>query len=808
MTDPQDGVRPSQPDAVSADPADAARPLAEDVAGEHTVVERAVEEDAVVEGVVVKNVATVRDSTFNGLTALMVGSDNTMNVYFPPPPTPVEWPCVRGLPPHRADGFRPRALPFDLVGPAPDGGDPLSWVLTGLGGSGKTQIVADLADRELRDGRLDLLLWVTATSRDAVVAAYADAAHALFGASTATPDRAAAEFLTWLLPRPAAPGAHPRRWLVVLDDVADPDHLRGLWPPPSPYGRTLATTRRQEAALGGDRRRLVTVGVFTPQEAADYLRESTERAGREDPEAELAALAADLGHLPLALAQAGAYLADDPALSCAEYRTELADRRLTLSDVFPEGSAVPGGPEPVALTWALSVRRADDLRPSGAAGPVLEVASFLDPNGIPAGVLTAPSVLRLLPGADPAGDPATGARTVRQALANLRRLSLAELDPHRAAAAVRVHQLVQRSVREAMSPAAAARTATAAADALLAPWADRTDPVTDAALRSNAAALAAEAYEQLLLPGPHELLYRWGRSLGEAGRTGVAVRHFAELWREVRSRFPDDDELRFKTRGYLAWWTAKSGDHRGAAEAFEALLADQERLLPPESDALLQTRRSAAVWRGHAGDAPGAVAALERLYEDWTRIAGADAPGAVSTRNHLATLRTFVGDHARALDTRLEDLRKAEALHGRDDPRTVEARAAAMLVRGELGEPAVARDACAELAAVRQAQAPDHADALAARAQHAEWTGRAGDPAEAVRLLEGVLADRLRLLGPAEAHTLHSREALALWRAESGDHAGAVRDLEALVPDQIAVLGVDNPAVDRTTRMLSRWRTG
>ncbi|GAA1403607.1 FxSxx-COOH system tetratricopeptide repeat protein [Kitasatospora putterlickiae] len=752
-----------------------------------------------------REAATVRDNTFYGATAMVVGTGNTMNVHFPAPPKAVEWPYVRGLPPPRADGFRTRELPVDLTGPAEGGGDQLSWVLTGLGGSGKTQIAADLADRQLRDGHLDLLLWVTATSRDAIVASYAAAAHDLFGASDKNPDQAAAEFLTWLLPKPVAAGERPRRWLVVLDDVADPEDLRSLWPAPSPYGRTVATTRRQEASLGGDRRRQVPVGMFTPQEAADYLRESTVRSGRRDEAADLSSLAEDLGYLPLALAHARAYLADNPTLSCAEYRAELADRRLTLTDVFPEGSAIPGAPEPVALTWSLSLRRADALSPRGAARSVLQLVSFLDPNGVPAPVLAAPSVIGLLPSGTGA---APTARTLRQALGNLRRLSLAELDPERPTAAVRVHQLVQRSVRESLAPAPTTRVATAAADALLTVWEGNVDPATDGALRSNAAVLADGAFEHLLLPAPHEVLYRWGRSLGESGRPGGAARHFADLWQEVSTRFPDDDELLFKTRGYLAWWKAKSGDARGGAEAFASLLADQSRVLAPESDAFLQTRRSAAAWRGHAGDAPGAVAELERIYEDWSRIAGPDAPGAVSTRNHLAHLLARVGRHTDALAQHGEALREAEARYGRDDPRTVEARAAAMQHRGELGEPAVARDAYAELAAMRTARSPEHAGTLAARTQHAEWTGRAGDPAEAVRLLEAVLTEELALLGPVEVQTLAGRETLAVWRAEAGDFRGAVADLEALVPDQIAVLGRDNPAVDRTTRLLERWRTG
>lgn len=45
-------------------------------------------------------------------------------------------------------------------------------------------------------------------------------------------------------------GAESCRWLIVLDDVTDPADLNGLWPPASPHGRILVTTRRRDAAHG------------------------------------------------------------------------------------------------------------------------------------------------------------------------------------------------------------------------------------------------------------------------------------------------------------------------------------------------------------------------------------------------------------------------------------------------------------------------------------------------------------------------------------------------------------------------------
>jgi hypothetical protein len=219
-------------------------------------------------------------------------------------------------------------------------------------------------------------------------------------------------------------GETPRRWLVVLDDVRNPADLHDLWPPRRESGRVVVTTRRRDAALSGEGRRLVDVGLFTPEEALAYL----EAKLADGPQQRFGAaeLAEDLGYLSLVLAQAATYLADRN-LSCVGYRGRLADRRKTLRDVAPEQSSLPDSYRAtVAATWSLSVELANQLAPVGLARPILELASLLDPNGIPTSVFTAQPALRCL------GEVrATSADDAWDALHCLHRLSLVSFDsPH------------------------------------------------------------------------------------------------------------------------------------------------------------------------------------------------------------------------------------------------------------------------------------------------------------------------------------------------------------------------------------------
>ncbi|MEV4561572.1 FxSxx-COOH system tetratricopeptide repeat protein [Kitasatospora sp. NPDC049285] len=723
------------------------------------------------------------------------------------PRPPARWPHQVGVLPPRAQSFQHRSAAERLRLAVDSGGTAvLGQVLTGTGGVGKTQLAADYARSAWQRGEVDVLVWIGASTRSAVVARYAQAAEELLAVEPGDPERAAETFLAWLEPKA---GDTPCRWLVVLDDADDPAELRGLWPPDSPHGRTLVTTRRREAALTGSRRRLVPVGLFTPAESAAYLGSALAAHDRHEPAHQLDALAADLGHLPLALAQAAAYLTDT-ALTAAGYRRLLADRLRRLADLLPEPGALPDDhAATVAATWSLSVERADLLRPAGLARPMLQLAAMLDPNGIPVAVLASEPALAHLtahrsPGSRADLAPAS-AEDAAGALRALHRLSLVDHTPDDP---VRVHRLIQRATRDTLTTSRHDTAALTAADALAAVWPDvERDTDLAQALRANTAALTAVAEDALSAPDAHVVLFHAGQSLGRSGQVAAARDHFRHLVARTADRLGPDHADTLGARHELAHWRGQAGDAAGAAAAFAELLADRLRLVGPDHLATFGARREHAYWLGSAGDAAGAVTAHRELLDDMLRVLGPDHPATLAARHNLAEWRGEAGDPAGAAAVTREVLADRLRVLGPDHPDTLASRSNLAQWTGGAGDAAGAAAAFTELLADRlRVLGPDHPATLTTRHNLAHWRGEAGDPPGAAAGYGELLDDMVRVLGPDHPSVLTTRANLAYWRGQAGDAAGAAEAFGAVLADRLRVLGPDHPSTFIARTNQARWR--
>ena len=169
-------------------------------------------------------------------------------------------------------------------------------VLTGSSGVGKTQLAAAYARARLADS-WRLIAWVNAQDSETLLAglaAVAEAAGLSVGGTRPGAADAGQAVRHWL-------EADGSRRLLVFDGVEDPGLLRPFVPAAG-AARVLITVAREPMAELGTR---VPVGVFSAEEALALL---DGRTGLAD-EAGASAVAAELGHLPLALDQAAAVIA-------------------------------------------------------------------------------------------------------------------------------------------------------------------------------------------------------------------------------------------------------------------------------------------------------------------------------------------------------------------------------------------------------------------------------------------------------------------------------------------------------------------
>ena len=710
-----------------------------------------------------------------------------------------------GTVPQPADCFQDRAVAARLWETAEqDGTIVLTQVLAGTGGVGKTQLAAAYARHVWRQG-VGVLVWVNAATRDGVISAYADTAVRL-GLPLADrddPERSARGFVTWA-------ETTDRWWLVVLDDVHSSGDLAGMWPPTvtsAAGGQVVVTTRLREAALAGTGRRMLEVGIFTAEEARSFLH--AKLGDRAAGTGQADALAEALGHLPLALAQAAAYISNED-IGIEEYLRRLNSS--VLARVVPAPGSLPDNHERiVAATWEMSIGQADLTEPVALARPVLCLASMLDPAGIPAAVLSSPPALEYLTGFLPTSQDAAevGPEAVDVALRVLHRYSLINHDRTAVYREVCVHQLVQRSTRETLPAPRLDTLAWAAADALIAVWPPVERDELGQVLRASVTALTKAAGTGLWNQdtGGHEVLFRAASSLGRTGQVTAAVTAYADLAATAGHHLGPDHPHTFSGRGNLANWKGEAGDAAGAVAAYEDLLADRLRVQGADHPETLITRNNLANWRGEAGDAAGAVAAYEDLLADRLRVQGADHPGTLITRNNLARWRGEAGDAPGAVAAYEQLLADQERVLSSEHPDTLGTRGNLANWRGEAGDAAGAVAAYEDLLADRlRVQGADHPGTLITRNNLARWRGEAGDAPGAVAAYEQLLADQERVLSSEHPHTLATRGNLAHRLGQAGDAPGAVAAYEQLLADQERVLGHDHPFTLTTCHNLAHWQ--
>jgi len=653
------------------------------------------------------------------------------------------------------------------------GAGPGVAVLCGMGGAGKTSVAVEYAHRHAAG--LAVVWQLPGEDPAGLAAGFAELAAHLGARGGDAVGRVHAVL------------ARRDDWLLVLDNVPDPAAVAGVLPPAG-GGRVVITS--QFGSWPG--RAVLEVRVLDRAVAAGFLLDRTGAAGPAEEAAALE-LAGELGGLPLALEQAGAYM-QASGRSIAGYLGLFRARRAELL-----GRGDPAGYDKrVTTTWALALT---GLGGAGPAAGLLRLVACCAAEDIPLHLLLSPGL------AAEDFDGVVGPLLVPllvddlardEAVAGLRRFSLISAPR---GGLVSVHRLVQAITLDQL-PAEEAQAWRRAAAAVI--EASLPGDPQDPGCWPVFAALLPHA-QAALDPGSNGM-YKLAQYLGASGSYAAALAVQRQVLHAREETLGAEHPDTLTARANLASWAGEAGDAAGARDQFTALLPVRERVMGAEHPHTLTTRANLARWTGAAGDAAGARDQCAALLPVRERVMGAEHPHTLTDRDYLARWTGEAGDAAGARDQLAALLPVRERVSGAEHPDTLNCRANLASWSGAAGDAAGARDQFAALLPVlERVLGAEHPHTLAARANLAYWTGAAGDAAGARDQYAALLPVRERVMGAEHPDTLTARANLASWAGEAGDAAGARDQYAALLPVRERVSGAEHPATLTARASLARW---
>lgn len=591
------------------------------------------------------------------------------------------------------------------------GQPPHMQVISGMGGIGKTELATEYVHHSI--DIYEIIWWIRAEHRDRVRDALVKLGQRL-ELRQATTDSARDRTVTAVL-ETLQSGTWPS-WLLVFDNAADPLDLQRYIPASRPEGHVLITARQPNwpSNIVADS---IQVSPFTDAESVSFLRrtvprlaEEREIAAAEDARriSEARRLATTLGHLPIAVEHAAAYLVET-GQSVEEYLARFMENAHQLLSEQPADSDLPG---PVSGTWAMSIPLL-----TADAEHLFNLCSFFSPEPIAA-------ELFLQPGAEIEGPPGlaellSSPHRFWAAASQLHRLSLARVDGARNL--IVVHRVVQAVTkgRLRLDRIEVFRAYRAAADTLLAtsnpgnPDHGGSDQVYDLSLQhlesherflytKNPAlrALIIDQVRRLHLRGGHveamkfgqDALEVWRDRLGEDDPQVLALSVEVAIAMYIGGRAADAHELILQIRPLLQRHTDGEGfrallscevffgaDLRARNQFREALNLDLRTLSKFESvygindERTLNVRNNIAIDYRNLGQFREALQTDEQAVADRRRVLGADDMYTLNSSNAVARDLRGLGLYQESLDIGRRVVATFDAASGRENIRWLEA---------------------------------------------------------------------------------------------------------------------------------------
>ena len=712
--------------------------------------------------------------------------------------------------------FVPRAAQNQLVDAVFSHNEPRT-VLTGMRGSGKTQLAASIASK-CEDERWPIVAWIHAASRKDIIGDLYEFAlqSGVNAPKDAPPEIIVRRILDQLRSADAADS------LFVFDNVENLDDLKHLTPEGKGVRVIITTTRHLDwDSLGWHP---ITVGVFERDQSITLLCERTGDTHRDAADQ----IAEALGDLPVAITQA-ATTAHNERYTLTEYLSRLNNFPLAATIDKQEGEHYP---QTITIAlWLACKATIDSIKKKNSTQGKLSLyqmntLSLLAAPGVPITWL----------------EDYNDTENAKKSLSALLNSSVCQISADGKKALI--HQLQGRVFRENyLSTKTELNTAVSVVIRVLESISTHTEDSLDRErqetqnLIEQLSIIASQEYSLPLFTDP-TIATILARTLQNAWRLGIhqialtlinpltkasdilgvdhpdilasrnsladaylleghiekAVKLVQQNLKYSRKLLGDTHPATLASLNTLANASRDSGNIEDAASLFEKILADRIRILGPDHPDTLTSRNNLAGTLQEVGKVEEAIILYEQNLEDSKRILGPSHPGTLTFRNNLAGAYQEVGKVEEAIILYEQNLKDRTRILGPDHPDTLASRnnlANAYQASGRLDDAIPLYEQ--NLEDRIHILGPDHPDTLASRNNLANAYQASGRLDDAIPLYEQNLEDRIHILGPDHPDTLASRNNLANAYQASGRLDEAIALYEQTLEDRIHILGPHHP---------------
>ncbi|KAF2477726.1 TPR-like protein [Lindgomyces ingoldianus] len=574
------------------------------------------------------------------------------------------------------------------------------------------------------------------------------------------------------------------RWLLIVDnvdkeDVLDENKGKGAFKmlsciPKTDHGHVLFTSRYKRVAMNltSD---LVRLDQMSKPEAVELLKLNLHECYDETQSTDADKLLEELSYIPLAIAQAAAYIRENEntIADYLELYQESEENRVELLEqsIAELGISDPETPKTVLTTCWMSFSR---LQADGAAGPLatelLSVMSFLDRQEIPRALLRG-------------FRPKAGSLKLNNALGILKAYSLVTENTETKNFAM--HRLVQLSMRKWLETKDLEKRYSEEALTLLA------DSFPDGSFKTweSCKALIVHADTVLELTVDSEnrsarakLLQNCANFQNGRGQYAAAEMKFVEVVR-LRTEFVGADNTdTLRAVDQLSWTLRNQAKNDEALEIAKQTLSKKEQLFSKKSAEALTTSHIVATITGDRGKHQDAAKLHEENLEARKELLGAEHLDTLRSAASLSLELWELGKFVDAENLARQTLASRTQLLGEEHPDTLEIAGTLGFILEIQGKYQEAKELKYNMLQIRQRiYGEDHPDTADSNHDMGWILHQMGLYDDAEPFYEQALKAKLRLLGETHPKTLTTMCNYPVFYCDKGEYDKAEERSKRLI---------------------------